>query len=233
MFLIVANKPLSDNAISVIYIYKCFILNTHNFSTVIGFKVELSIQQRSICNIKLATYAVKISIAQDVIGNCHKKTADIYYVRFKCAGQKIRRKNLHQNENDIVEFLVKDFDCDVDGANELADKAVDDNTIKLLSFKFLQGRSGRNATQELVIQSKLHHLMVKSFYRAVPEETQHGTTVLEPAAMYDLEETDMAIERDKVAGKSTENDDGKFEKLSRNLKKSLSVFFLKPLKNAF
>ena len=129
--------------------------------------------------------------------------------------------------------MVKDFDCDVDGANELADKAVDDNTIKLLSFKFLQGRSGRNATQELVIQSKLHHLMVKSFYRAVPEETQHGTTVLEPAAMYDLEETDMAIERDKVAGKSTENDDGKFEKLSRNLKKSLSVFFLKPLKNAF
>ena len=151
MFLIVANKPLSDNAISVIYIYKCFILNTHNFSTVIGFKVELSIQQRSICNIKLATYAVKISIAQDVIGNCHKKTTGIYYVRFKCAGQKIRRKNLDQKENDIVEFLLKDFDCDVDGANELADKAVDDNTIKLLSFKFLQGRSGRNATQELVI----------------------------------------------------------------------------------
>ena len=220
MFLIVANKPLSDNAISVIYIYKCFILNTHNFSTVIGFKVELSIQQRSICNIKLATYAVKISIAQDVIGNCHKKTADIYYVRFKCAGQKIRRKNLDQNENDIVEFLVKDFDCDVDGANELADKAVDDNTIKLLSFKFLQGRSGRNATQELVIQSKLHHLMVKSFYRAASEETQHGNTVLEPDAMYDLEETGMAIERDKVAtkmkktvvGKSTENDDGNVEK---------------------
>ena len=220
MFLIVANKPLSDNAISVIYIYKCFILNTHNFSTVIGFKVELSIQQRSICNIKLATYAVKISIAQDIIGNCHKKTTDIYYVRFKCAGQKIRRKNLHQNENDIVEFLVKDFDCDVDGANELADKAVDDNTIKLLSFKFLQGRSGRNATQELVIQSKLYHLMVKSFYRAVSEETQHGNTVLEPDAMYDLEETGMAIERDKVAtkmkktvvGKSTENDDGNVEK---------------------
>ena len=220
MFLIVANKPLSDNAISVIYIYKCFILNTYNFSTVIGFKVELSIQQRSICNIKLATYAVKISIAQDVIGNCHKKTADIYYVRFKCAGQKIRRKNLDQNENDIVEFLVKDFDCDVDGANELADKAVDDNTIKLLSFKFLQGRSGRNATQEPVIQSKLHHLMVKSFYRAVSEETQHGNTVLEPDAMYDLEETGMAIERDKVAtkmkktvvGKSTENDDGNVEK---------------------
>ena len=220
MFLIVANKPLSDNAISVIYIYKCFILNTHNFSTVIGFKVELSIQQRSICNIKLATYAVKISIVQDVIGNCHKKTADIYYVRFKCEGQKIRRKNLDQNENDTVEFLVKDFDCDVDGANELADKAVDDNTIKLLSFKFLQGCSGRNATQELVIQSKLHHLMVKSFYRAVSEETQHGNTVLEPDAMYDLEETGMAIERDKVAtkmkktvvGKSTENDDGNVEK---------------------
>lgn len=73
MFLIVANKPLSDNAISVIYIYKCFILNTHNFSTVIGFKVELSIQQRSICNIKLTTYAIKISIALDVTGNSHKK----------------------------------------------------------------------------------------------------------------------------------------------------------------
>lgn len=132
--------------------------------------------------------------------------------------------------------MVNDFVCDVDGANGIVDKTVDDNTIKLLSFngnKLLQGRSERNATQELVIQSKLHHLMVKSFYRAVPEETQHGTTVLEPAAMYDLEETDMAIERDKVAGKSTENDDGKFEKLSRNLKKSLSVFFLKPLKNAF
>ena len=229
MFLIVANKPLSDNAISVIYIYKCFILNTHNFSTVIGFKVELSIQQRSICNIKLATYAVKISIAQDVIGNCHKKTADIYYVRFKCAGQKIRRKNLDQNENDIVEFLVKDFDCDVDGANELADKAVDDNTIKLLSFKFLQGRSGRNATQKLVIQSKLHHLMVKSFYRAVPEETQHGTTVLEPHAMYDLEETDVAIERDKVVGKSTENDDGNVEKFE----KKFECLFFKAIEKRF
>ena len=119
--------------------------------------------------------------------------------------------------------MVNDFACDVDGANGIVDKTVDDNTIKLVSFngnKLLQGRSGRNATQELVIQSKLHHLMVKSFYRAVSEETQHGNTVLEPDAMYDLEETGMAIERDKVAtkmkktvvGKSTENDDGNVEK---------------------
>ena len=43
--------------------------------------------------------------------------------------------------------------------------------------------------------------MVKSFYRALPEETQHGKTVLEPDAIYDLEETGMAIERQKVATK--------------------------------
>ena len=122
--------------------------------------------------------------------------------------------------------MVKDFVCDVDGANEVVDKTVDDNTVKLLSFngnKLLQDHSGRNTTQELVIQSKLYHLMVKSFYRALPEETQHGKTVLEPDAIYDLEETGMAIERDKVAtkmkntvvGKSTESDDGNVEKFEK------------------
>ena len=128
--------------------------------------------------------------------------------------------------------MVNDFVCDVDGANGIVDKTVDDNTIKLLSFngnKLLQGRSERNATQELVIQSKLHHLMVKSFYRAVPEETQHGTTVLEPHAMYDLEETDVAIERDKVVGKSTENDDGNVEKFE----KKFECLFFKAIEKRF
>ena len=86
---------------------------------------------------------------------------------------------------------MKDFEYDVDRANELVDKAVADDAIKIVSF---------TSTKSC---------------RAVLEETQHdGNTILEQDTLYDIEEASILIERDKEpiianvtnVGKSAESD---------------------------
>ena len=65
--------------------------------------------------------------------------------------KKINTKNLIQNEVDIVNFLGKDYICDIDRASKLVHEPVTKNTIKIVIF------DGKN------------------FYRTVSEDAPYST----------------------------------------------------------
>lgn len=124
--------------------------------------------------------------------------------------QESRRKNIGQNRN--IKFLVKDFDYDADGANEVVDRTVACNAIKIVSF------NGRKSS------------------RAVSEETQDGNTTLGSDTQCEIEKIIISVGRDEDPTIMNEIFVGKLAEkvtvISRTLNEDSSVF-LKSLSNAF